>query len=125
MNKTERRKLEREGASIAAKLRQVEDTERECEALKLVGTYWKYRNCYSCPEKDSDYWWMYMKVVKTDGRGHLTTFDFQTDKDGNVSTRQNGYQHVLLLKSGYVAISEAEFTRAWDLMLSHLHQIKA
>ena len=124
MTKTERKRLERTGAALAAKLRQVEDAERECEAVKLVGTYWKYRNCYSCPDKESDYWWLYVKVVKTDGRGHLTTFDFQTDKYGNVSTKQNDYQYVHLLKSGYIASSEAEFTGAWNKMICHLCKIK-
>lgn len=35
---------------------------------KMVGEYWVYRgNCYSCPEKPSDYWDMHARVESVDG----------------------------------------------------------
>lgn len=54
----------------------------------LAGKCFRYRNSYSCPEKPSDYWYIYRRVV-----GHtdysVTTFDVQRDSYGLIKIEPN------------------------------------
>lgn len=38
---------------------------------KQVGKCYKYRNCYSCPQYDADYWWLYIKVIGVDDGAYV------------------------------------------------------
>jgi hypothetical protein len=41
---------------------------------RMVGQHWVYRrNCYSCPEKPSDYWDVYGRVDGVDGASLILT----------------------------------------------------
>lgn len=63
------------------------------ESKKLVGSTWVYRrNSYSCPEKDSDYWDMFRKVLAivpdVESCGvHLIFEEVQIDSRGTASIK--------------------------------------
>lgn len=50
---------------------------------KLLGTYWKYKNCYSCPNNESDYWFLFRRVESISGY-ELLCSEFQVDKYGKL-----------------------------------------
>lgn len=55
----------------------------------LIGTYLVYpRNCYSCPEKPSDYWNVYAKVTGGDGC-YLVMTEVFVDSRGVGTIRTN------------------------------------
>lgn len=78
-----------------------------------VGKAFKTRNNFSCPEKPSDYWWLYSKVTRMDDDGMLYATDFETDRYGNISVRFNHYAYHM---QGHQQIPAAEFRRAWKKM---------
>lgn len=108
LTKDELKQQERE---INRRLHAIRDAERFEENKGLVGKTYRYRNNYSCPEKPSDYWWLYAKVQKIDKHGHLTVFEFQTDKHGTVTTRTDDYR--MHMRDGYQPIPVAKFNKAW------------
>lgn len=92
------------------KLRRIEFADRAKRNGPLVGKTFKYRNCYSCPEKPSDYWWMYAKVTRMGDDGLLYLTTFQTDKYGNMEVR---FEHLGYHMQGYHPVPASEFNRAW------------
>jgi len=98
---------------------------------KFEGKFFKTSNCYSCPEKPSDYWWLYTKITEikpkdiynTRGNGvasHYTGWSFQVDKYGQISIERE--------KSGYIhslgqEITEKEFNAAWDKMIDKINAL--
>lgn len=82
----------------------------KCDAvLKYVGRFFKYRNCYSCPVDESEYWWLYAQATVADDWGNLTGWGFQTDKDGKVEIDR---QVTLYIGNGWNEITAAEFWAA-------------
>lgn len=88
----------------------VEAAERYAKNKPLVGQCFKVRNCYSSPQKPSDYWWLYVKLLRIDGY-HFQAFSFQTDKHGRIEIRTSDYHAGT---DGCISISAAEFNRAWS-----------
>jgi len=101
------------------------------EFKKLEGKYFKYKNSYSCPEKPSDYWFLYTKITEikpddvynTRGNGvacHFKGWSFQTDKYANISVekKKTGYVHSLGQE-----ITENEFHSAWDKIIEALNNL--
>lgn len=101
------------------------------EFKKLEGTFYKTRNNYSCPEKPSDYWFLYTKITEikpddvydTRGNGvacHFKGWSFQTCKYSNFSVEQEkrGYVHSLGKQ-----ITEQEFIEAWNKAMSALDKL--
>lgn len=80
------------------------------ENKKLVGKCFRYRNCYSCPEKPSDYWWLYMRVTKADGYW-LYAQQFQVDKNGACSFDPKRMLHNV--DGNYEPITKAAYDKAW------------
>jgi hypothetical protein len=76
----------------------------------LLGKTFKYRNCYSCPERPSDYWPLYAKVTKVDKDGYLKVFTFETDKYGHINIRVD--DHKYHMSDGYQPISATEYRKA-------------
>jgi hypothetical protein len=82
--------------------------------LKLVGTFWKYRNCYSCSDKPSDYWWAYRRVHGVRANGFVIT-EVQIDKYGTLTVNPKQYIHSNDgTMSGWIRASKRE----WDKNLS-------
>jgi hypothetical protein len=99
----------------------IELAERQQQSEKLVGKTFKYRNNYSCPEKPSDYFWLYLKVKKVSRDGHLICEEFQTDKYGDISIRFERHQYNHL--SGYISITPAEYRRAFKAMQAKITKV--
>lgn len=49
---------------------------------KDIGRCFKCRNNYSCPEEDSDFWWVYYRITDVNKDGYYSCIYFQTDKYG-------------------------------------------
>lgn len=71
---------------VARELRALEEKIRLEEAYPKAkeqeDKYWKYRNSYSCPEKESDYWYIYRHVLEVRPDGIMIVDEFQTDRYG-------------------------------------------
>lgn len=52
------------------------------------GTFWKFRNSYSCPKDDSDFWWKYLHISNVTQDGLMDTLEFQIDKDGRLTVQE-------------------------------------
>lgn len=99
---------------LRKKMYKLEDAENKKRTASVVGKYFKYpRNCYSCPEKESDYWPVYFWAQKPSGSG-IHGLSFETDKYGDIRIRFSEY-HINTLR-GYVEIKPREFWRAWAMI---------
>lgn len=112
--------LKKQARLLAERIGKIEDADRYQENKKLEGKAFKYRNNFSCPEKPSDYWWMYLKVLKVT-KDHIEVHDFQTDKYGEITInlRKRHYRH-LFGAGSRIEIKPAEFDRAWKAVTSKL-----
>lgn len=54
-----KRQLERTIQAARNELWKRQAVEQERFAKKLVGKCYRYRNSYSCPQTEADYWWLY------------------------------------------------------------------
>ena len=129
--------LQQKKEQLKKQLQEIKDLERKKliekhypKFKKLEGTCYKKKNNYSCPEKPSDYWYEYTKVLEIkekdiysnndhDALSHCIQVSFYTDKYGNFSIRQeNSYVHLLGKK-----ITEKEFNKAFNNQLSRAKKL--
>lgn len=107
--------LRAESDSLRKKICQLEEMELAPKRKALLGKCFKYRNCYSLPEKPSDYWFLYLRVMAISGSTAICQ-KFQIDKDGKLELdlRHRKFHPEGLITDGsnYIPISEAEFLRA-------------
>lgn len=96
---------------LQVQLNRIEGAERRAANEPLVGRCFKYRNSYSCPEKPSDYWPLYMRVDRADDTGIWCT-EFQIDLYGRAEAQKG--KHYYRLMDDFQEISGAQFARAWD-----------
>jgi hypothetical protein len=96
--------------------------EKSIENREYLGKCYKVRNNFSCPENESDYWWLYLKIIETDDRDFYA-LRFQVDKYGNftiepktITYNPNNY--------GCIEISEKEFQDAWKELVDELKSIQ-
>ena len=55
---------------------------------KYLNKYFVYRNnCYSCPEKESDYWNVYYKVISINEYGGIEAISLEKDKYGKIESK--------------------------------------
>lgn len=78
--------LKRAAKRTAEKISTIECANRREENAGKVGKFFKTRNSYSCPERPSDYWWLYAHVTHMDKYGYLYAETFEVDRDGRVRT---------------------------------------
>ena len=116
---------------LQEKLRQLESEEKRglieknySKFKSLEGKCFKIKNCYSLPTDESDYWFLYAKILtiekydlylnasQTDVLAHFHGWSFQTDKNGLISIDLNYSSYVYLLRDGN-EITETEFKYAW------------
>lgn len=110
--------LKQQARAVAEKIGRIEDAERYAQNKKLEGKAFKYRNSYSCPDKPSDYWWMYTKVLKVT-RDFIHIHQFQTDRYGSVTIdlEKKHYRH---FHGGFVEIKSSEFERQWKALKARI-----
>lgn len=108
--------------SIIDKARQelweVEKKERLTKNQKYIGNFYKYHNCYSCPNKNK-YWWYYVCVTGIDKEGELVSWGFQKDIHGKIDIELEDAAYSPL-NGGYVKISGAEFYKAYISIIKDL-----
>ena len=98
----------------------IQTAERRAANGSKVGKVFKYRNSYSCPEKPSDYWWLYSKVTRMDSDGFLYTMQFETDKSGDIRVNFDRYSYHT---QGHTEIKPVEFKRAWTKLFRKLKAV--
>jgi hypothetical protein len=108
LDEAELRRRVATGHDAHAQLSRIEAEARRTENARLIGQFFRYRNCYSCPETDADYWWAYAVVTRLDDDGRPWSFQFERDKNGDVSI-QIDKPHV----ARWEPCGELEFERAW------------
>lgn len=117
------KKLEAERLRIANEIAAITEPYEQRRAANFVGLCLRTRNNYSCPSKPSDYWWLYVKVLRADG-GNLRCLRFEVDKDGAVRVEGDEFYMPRTLES-YEVISPDEFNRQYARMLKHLEKANA
>ena len=100
----------------AAQLQRIENRERYGEAIGLLGKCFRTRNNYSCPEKPSDYWWLYIRVTRVATDGSLYAFEFEVDKNGAIRINPLQYMYRPDTLSRYQEITLADFKKAMKAM---------
>jgi len=90
------------------------------EAKENIGRCFIYKNCYSCPENDGDYWNEYYKVTGINKDEQYEIFNFSdTGKYKEIHFRKEidsiGYPKFTMY-SGYTEISEQEFNDALNIV---------
>ena len=106
-------------AELDAAIWKQEAKERDRKNAKLVGRCFKYRNCYSCPEKESDYWWLYRKITRVED-GSLRAFEFQIDSRGEFEVRPDKFVGLGDNGSGWTEIRGDEFSAAWEDFMTNI-----
>lgn len=111
---------------LRAELQAITDAEEEVRQRQLVGRAFRYRNCYSLPESESDYWWSYRLVLSTDA-----VLAFDVDCHGKISVERDTRVATLLmlmapmpgLGEGWQEISRADLDRAWTSLMERLRAL--
>ena len=88
---TDLEQAEHDLARAQERLRCLEEDRFEREQLPRlqakIGSCYRFRNSYSCPAKEADYWWLYAKIVAVAGR-HFRVLLVERTNDGKVQARQ-------------------------------------
>lgn len=99
------------------KLWRIEADRRRKENGPKVGKTFRTRNNYSCPEKPSDYWWLYAKVTRMDEGGLLYATTFQTDRYGQITIQ---YDNCIHHAQYYSACPVGQLNKAWRALVKKL-----
>lgn len=115
------KRLEGQVDKLYIKINQIQDAQNSKENRKLLERCFRTRNNYSCPEKASDYWWLYFKVLRT---GSLVTcLSFEIDPNGNIIIRPSAeyYGHQI---AEYESITNEAFQKEWEKCQKLIRSIK-
>lgn len=96
---------------LQAQLDEIEEKENRVRYGGLTGKCFAYRNCYSCPEKPSDYWYTYVQVLSVEG-SHADALCFDIDKDGRVSIEPLKSIPAAMLGRDYKSVTKTQFDKA-------------
>jgi hypothetical protein len=107
-----REELEKQIRELSAEHNALVEIDERAEDRKLLGCCFKYRNNYSCPESDADYWWLYLKITSADDG--LMALTFEVDKNGRITIDPCHHVYRRTLLSGYTEIKASELSKAWD-----------
>jgi hypothetical protein len=98
----------------------IEEAESILENENIVGKCFKYRNSYSCPTQEEDYWWIYSKVIGLTDDGCLRVWHFQKDRSGEFMVNPNSLEYGM---ENHTEIPEIEFYEAWNNFLGDIIKI--
>lgn len=104
--------LEDQAKAANSALYAAKEREAHKRNLALIGKSFRYRNSYSCPEKPSDYFWLYLRVMSVEGLT-INCLTFQTDNRGRVEIDTRHQKYSGGLSDGYRPITKGQFDRAW------------
>lgn len=116
----EKEELKNQINSAREKLRVIEEREAQELSAPLYRKCFKYKNCYSSPEKPSDYWYLYLKVIAVEGSA-LTVCEFECDKYGELRYKSKRHMDVASILR-YTEISEAEFQTAFNIFQNKMER---
>lgn len=105
-----KKRLKQTIETTRSQLLEIENADRDERNKKFVGRYFRYRNCYSCPEKSSDYWWMYFRVIGV-REGYLLVQKFQNDNRGRITIETDDMFSVML--DGTQEIKKQQYEKAF------------
>lgn len=88
----------------------------------MVGKCFRYRNCYSCPEKPSDYWWLYAKAERLGEMGYPVGVSFQVDKDGVLTIQPQQRLHVI---GAWQEIPASDFDAEFAKVLANMKALQS
>lgn len=112
---TRKQELEEQITALRIELNEITDAEAKQVNKSFAGRCFKSRNNYSCPEKPSDYWWLYIRVVDvSDG---VTVIHAQRDKDGRITIEPSHYVVPQTLER-YKEITRGEWNAAYAEILA-------
>ncbi len=86
---------------------------------KYEGKYFKFRNSYSLPKSERDKWWVYSKVLKVKSRDEITSFAFQKDIYGEITTSKKNRTSESILQ---IEITKREFDAAYNKMIQTINK---
>lgn len=118
VNDGEASKLREEARKLMDCANALEVAETNASNAALVGRAFKYRNCYSCPESESDYWSLYQLVLSAND-GCLQVLRFERDKYGKAEATKD-------VTSGYTLGEEItldEFAKARDEFAAYVSEM--
>ena len=101
---------------------ELDEQEAGPKRRQLIGRCFKYRNCYSCPEKPSDYWWLWFRATGTSG-WMVTGPKIQCDSNGKIDIER--YAAIAVdgtLDPKYVQVSRREYDRETRKILALARQ---
>lgn len=99
---------------------QNEHFERRME--EHLGKYFKYRNSYSAPCSDKDYWWIYGKLIRTMNKNCIM-LTFQIDCNGQIIIEAEDSTSCPEPNSGWEEISLKEWNEAVQTLLKRINTI--
>ena len=115
-------KLRNQYAQIRDQIHEIEHKEFVKEKRDIVGKCFKFKNSYSCPETEADYWWAYKRITGLDKSANcFTSFSFEIDRDGNCSTNVRAFD----MLSEWKPCTEEEYLQAWLEFKHTINNIKA
>lgn len=91
---------------IRDQLYEIEMEERAIQANALLGKCFRYKNSYSCPQKESDYWYEYFRADRVVD-GNIQGLQFSQDSVGTfrLIEKETKPYHI----AGWEKITKAEF----------------
>lgn len=115
----EKQRLSDQIAGLRVELYKLEAIEKHEFNLPLIGKCFKYRNSFSCPETDADYWWQYEKIIGIDNdTDQLKVWTFEHNKDNTISICFSENRYSVLPESK--EISNEEFMQAWEALVNKI-----
>ncbi len=120
-----RDELQTQARKIRDRIIAIEQREKAERAKALVGKCFRYRNCYSCPQKPSDYWWLYVRVDGVTRYGEVRMTSFQQDTHGDIVIKrgERGMTDLVSGGGGYQPITVRAFNSAMRKMRAKLADI--
>lgn len=104
---------------LREELDEIEHDKEEYEKRDMVGKCFKYKNCYSMPQSESDYFFLYTRVFRHVD-GNVKILQFQTDMDGCVRI---DVEEMIFPRVHGEEISSGEFEQALGYLVTHLDTI--
>lgn len=96
--------------AVIAAHRQAEEDKKAAANRLLIGRFFKYRNCYSCPDTEADYWWLYATVTGVTEFGSCNGWSFQHTATNEWNLQHD--EHLGTIPQGWQEITAVEFWHA-------------
>ena len=124
---TKLEKLRRKLNNISKEVQKESNKEDKKKAKGLkqyVGQCFRYRNSYSSPSQESDYWWMYYKIISVDDYACFYMLMFQIDNSGNIEINTERHNHTMVLQNiNYRPIKKEEWNFASKEFLNKITEL--